>query len=122
MIIPFPLSTYDGKVTTRQPHEVWVNKNEAPVNIAKNILRTLELFDVIKVAVIGSEAINQFVKGLAVAREMRRDTHESEDLYAVPYFSVMLDHNDEERTRMIFIIFPMKDSHVTSCLYSETAK
>lgn len=123
MIIPFPLSTYDGKVTRRQsPNEIWVNGKELPTNIARNIINTIEIHDIALVAVIGSESINQFVKGLAIAREMRREKFELQDLYATPYFSVILDVKERERTRMVFCVFPMKDEDVSRSLHTKTTQ
>lgn len=111
--IPFPLSQYDGKITSQRPEEVWVRSKDFPTNIARKITETIQECGQAHVATIGSEAVNQAVKGMAIARQMWREMTSGEDLYFTVYFSTIIDGNDEQRTRMVFRVFQMNDDHVT---------
>ncbi len=114
--IPFPLSTYDGKIVSQQDEEVWVRSKDFPTNIARKITETVQAQNQAHVATIGSDAVNQAVKGIAIARQMWRDITEGEDLYFTVYFSTIIDGNDQQRTRMVFRVWAMKDIHVTDSL------
>ena len=125
MQIPFPLSTYDGKVVRRKTaNEIWVNGSELPTNIARNILATILRHGSAYVAVIGSGAINQVIKGIAVAREMSREKIPDVDLYTVPYFSTIIDQHDRERTRIVFVVIPITDVviNVARSVHQQTAQ
>lgn len=115
MKIPYPLSTWDGKVTTQEPHEVWVRGGDFPTNVARKITEAVEEHGHSLIAAIGADAINQAMKGLAIARDMWRlmDGHEHQDLGCVPYFSTIIDSNGNQRTRLMFPIYTMDDPDVS---------
>jgi len=115
--IPFPLSTYDGKIVSQRPEEVWVRSKDFPTNIARKIVEAVQDHKQAHVATIGSEAVNQAVKGIAISRQMWRDMMEGEDLYATVYFSTVIDNSDQQRTRMVFRVWAMRDTHVSASLH-----
>ena len=119
--IPFPLSQYDGKLVAQRPEEVWVRSKDFPTNIARKLLEIIEKRTQAHVATIGPEAVNQAVKGIAIARQMWRDIKDGEDLYSTVYFSTIIDSADKQRTRMVFRVWAMRDADVVSALYSETS-
>lgn len=112
--IPFPLSQYDGKIEEPRAFEVWVRSKDFPTNIARKIVETIQGHTQAHVCTIGSDAVNQSVKGVAIARQMWREMTDDEDLYFTVYFSTIIDTNNEQRTRMVFRVFMMKDIDVTS--------
>lgn len=115
--IPFPLSQYDGKIEDPRPYEVWVRSKDFPTNIARKILETIEKHTQAHICTIGAEAVNQSVKGMAIARQMWREMYDVEDLYMTVYFSTIIDGNNEQRTRMVFRVFMLRDEDVTRCIY-----
>ena len=115
--IPFPLSQYDGKILSQADGEVWVRNKDYPTSIARRITEAIQDHQQAQVAVIGPDAVNQAVKGIAIARQMWRDMTEGEDLYMTVYFSTIIDTNSQQRTRMIFRVWVMKDINVTASLH-----
>jgi stage V sporulation protein SpoVS len=95
-----PLSVYQGKLTARPAWEVWALSEDSVAQVADGILALLETgTGPIDVASIGPAALNQSVKGIAEARARLRK--QGLDLVVVPWFSVIVNQQDEERTRIM---------------------
>lgn len=110
--IPFPLSVYDG-VVQKEGDEIWIRSGDMPTVVARKITAGLrDGADILRLAAIGQTAVNQAMKGVAVARQMWRDISEGSDLYTSIYFSTVIDSDNKERTRLIIAVFSLDDDYV----------
>jgi len=118
-IIPIPLSQYDGKIEYQPEDEVWVRGADSPANVARKYIVSLQERGRVVVATFGARAVNQAVNAVAIARQMWRDSEMGEELNMVPYFSTVIDANGNDRTRMMLMVYPIRDDDVTRLLHRE---
>lgn len=109
MIIPFPLMKYDGAVTDQPENEIWVRGGDYAGNVAQKIIDAVEKFGTATMAAIGGQAVNQAVKGFAVARTKYRDASVGRDLYLTAWFSTIIDAKGQDRSRIMLVAIPLAD-------------
>lgn len=96
-----PLSVDEGQVVDQPDDEIWVRSNDQPHGLADSIVEALHGVFQVKVAAIGAAAVNQAVKGVGIARQQVREIEPALELCIIPYFSTILDDDDNRRTRLI---------------------
>jgi stage V sporulation protein SpoVS len=98
-----PYSENAGVMIDQPGHEVWARSGDQVGTIADHVIRRLGRYPFVDVACIGAGAINQALKGIAVARKEHLQT--GGELVVVPFFSMIEDDKGRERTRMVFRVF-----------------
>lgn len=86
---------------------MWVRANDNPNDLAEEISTTC-MEQGVTIAAIGARAVNQAIKGIAIARERFFDASGGYgDLDSVPFFSTIVDEQGRERTRMMIEVRPI---------------
>ncbi len=98
LIAETPFSVKHGKMTDAPDTEIWIRGKEDPKRLARDIKAAVNSYEYVDLACIGASAINQAIKAVAIAREKMRT------IVCVPYFSLVTDEQDNERTRMVLRI------------------
>lgn len=100
-----PFTTHDGKLVEQPDDEIWIGSGYTPHMVAESILdRINESTDRALLAAIGAKAVNQAIKGVAVAREIYNQKNPWLDFDVVPYFSTIIDEEGRERTRIMMMV------------------
>lgn len=104
---------YEGRVEKITDGKLWVMKDDDVKRLAEIINHRIEIEKYgdqfgeeepfTDLACIGSGAVSQAVKAIAVARELVGP--DGFDLVVVPSFSTIIDSGDEERTRILLRVF-----------------
>ena len=94
-----PTSVNEGYV--EKGDEIWCGSASNIHRTATAILERVLDSDLVRVSCIGPDAVNCGVKSIITARHMIGETH---DLNIVPWFSVVKDDENNERTRIVFEI------------------
>lgn len=92
-----PFSVDQGKLLEPPLTEIWVRGKEDPKQLAKDVFDDISVFGRIDMACIGAAAINQALKAVAIIRGKQPTA----TIVVVPFFSVISDDKDRERTRMM---------------------
>lgn len=103
MLAAAPYKVKEGQVIKQPSDEIWARSTDDVKKLASKIIDGINANgEYIDLACIGPAALNQGVKGLAVAREMLAEARI--DLMAQPYFSTIEDDKQRSRTRLVLRI------------------
>lgn len=93
----------DGLALDPRDNEIWINTNDAAHKVAMDIILRLEGTGMLTLCAIGAGAVNQAVKGIAIARD-KMLTEGFYDLIVQPCFSTIHTQSGDTRSRMLLFV------------------